>query len=344
MVSLPDVVASNARIPTTLPRNLVVVFAGATTGIGEATLKAFVKYAVAPRIYFLARSPESANRVAEECKLTNPQANFTIIKVDLSTVMQTDRACDEIKAKEKHVNLVVTSAGEVRLDLSPEGLHIALAAAFYTRIRIAQNLLPLLVAASKSSTLARVVNVAGGTKEGQIFTDDLPGLKRPLYRIRGHIISMTTLAMETLSEQAPGVAFVHDYPGTVMTPLVDGVPGWVGICLRLVAFILGGLLARWVCVPIEECGERHVFLGTSAKYPPKQGAAVGVPTLGDVKATNGVDGAKNSGMYSVAWDCEDREKVVEILDGLRKKGTKELVWDHVNGEFERIKAGKGVDE
>lgn len=56
MVSLADVLASNARISGSLPPDLVAIFAGATQGIGAATLKVFVKYAVTPRIYLMARS------------------------------------------------------------------------------------------------------------------------------------------------------------------------------------------------------------------------------------------------------------------------------------------------
>ena len=92
MVCLSQVLASNAQIPSSLPSNLVVVFAGATTGIGKITLKTFVKYAVSPRIYLLARSEESAESVITECRLINPKAEYTIIKVDLSLIKETDEA------------------------------------------------------------------------------------------------------------------------------------------------------------------------------------------------------------------------------------------------------------
>ena len=116
MVSLIDVVASNAQIPTALPKHLVAVFAGATSGIGEITLKTFVKYAVEPRIYLLARNPESAHRVIAECRQLNPQAQYEFIKVDLSSINATDRACQEVKSKEKVINLAMLSAGELSLD------------------------------------------------------------------------------------------------------------------------------------------------------------------------------------------------------------------------------------
>jgi NADP-dependent 3-hydroxy acid dehydrogenase YdfG len=56
MVSLKDVQLSNSRIASELPSHLVAVFVGATSGIGEASLKKFAKYACQPRIYFVGRS------------------------------------------------------------------------------------------------------------------------------------------------------------------------------------------------------------------------------------------------------------------------------------------------
>ncbi|KAF2123032.1 hypothetical protein BDV96DRAFT_639582 [Lophiotrema nucula] len=343
MVSFADVLASNAQIPKSLPPGLVAVFTGATTGIGSYTLKTFVKYAVEPRIYFLARNTISARRVVDECLAINPKAHFEIIKADLSSVRETDRACDEVKAKEKAVNLLEMAAGEARLDraLSEEGLHYFLTTTYYTRIRVAQNLLPLLQTAGATSPLARVVDIAGGTKEGPVDTSDLPALKIPFSQIRGHLCSMHSLALEALAEQAPTVSFIQDFPGSVPSQLYDDIPGWLGYVIRLRFWVIKTLFGRWTCVPTEESGERHVYLGTSARYPPKEGDAIGVPiSKNSREPLKGVDGGFNSGQYSVDWDCEGPgERVINVLDELKKKGVKELVWEHTNGEFERIISG-----
>lgn len=217
-----------------------------------------------------------------------------------------------------------------------EGLHHFLCAAYYTRIRIAQNFLPNLVAASQEGSLARVVDVAGGTKEGEVDVDDLAAMRLPFSRIRGHLTSMHTLSLETLAEQAPSVSFVHDFPGSVATPLADDVPGAVGYLIRAAGFVMKYLLGRWVCVPIDECGERHVFLGTSAKFAPKQGTATGVPLLADMEVGRGSDGAAGSGVYAVDWDCDSRDKPEQVLKGLRKKGVSEVIWKHNMEQFERI--------
>lgn len=113
MVSLKDVLASNAQITTTLPKQLVAIFAGATSGIGESTLKTFVKYAAEPRIYLFARNSASAKRVIAQCRQVNPRGEYIFIKADLSLIKETDRACEEVKQKESLINLIVLSAGEL---------------------------------------------------------------------------------------------------------------------------------------------------------------------------------------------------------------------------------------
>lgn len=58
MVSLTTVRESNARFQSEPSK--VALFVGATSGIGEATLKHFVKNAQAPTVYIVCRSKEAA--------------------------------------------------------------------------------------------------------------------------------------------------------------------------------------------------------------------------------------------------------------------------------------------
>jgi hypothetical protein len=203
-------------------------------------------------------------------------------------------------------------------------------------MRVVQNMLPLLAYAAATSPLARVVNVAGGTKEGPVDTSDLAALRVPFSRIRGHLVSMHTLCLEQLAAQAPTVSFVNDFPGQVRTPLYDDVPGWSGMVMRMLA-ACSWVLQRWLCVPIEECGERHVFMGTSAKYAPGEGEALGMALAEGVEASGPTEKTLRN-VYSVDWHGEGPGKqVMELLQDLRKKGVRELVWEHTNGEFQRIK-------
>jgi NADP-dependent 3-hydroxy acid dehydrogenase YdfG len=117
MVSLSDVRLSNSLISSTLPR-LVAVFVGATSGIGEITLKKFAKYSHQPRAYFVGRSQGAADRIVAECKALNPQGEYIFIKADVSLIRVVDKVCEEIMANEKTLNILFLSAGAPSMDRS----------------------------------------------------------------------------------------------------------------------------------------------------------------------------------------------------------------------------------
>lgn len=111
MVSYTAVKKSNDSIATALPPRLVAVFIGATNGIGEYTLKQFARCTKLPRVYFVGRSQEAGSRIEEECKKLNPDGNFTFIKADTSLIRNVDDVCQNLKSKEKVINLLFLSTG-----------------------------------------------------------------------------------------------------------------------------------------------------------------------------------------------------------------------------------------
>ena len=116
MVALSSIQSSNSLISSTLPPKLVAVFVGATSGIGEATLKQFAKHSIQPRAYFIGRSQDSGDRIAAECKILNPEGEYIFVKADASLIRVVDEVCDMIKAKEKAINILFLSAGVAIMD------------------------------------------------------------------------------------------------------------------------------------------------------------------------------------------------------------------------------------
>lgn len=148
-------------------------------------------------------------------------------------------------------------------------------------------------------------------------------MRVPLPQLRGHLTTLITLGLETIAKTALEVSFVHDYPGTVNTGLyrdMDAPPFDISLS-----------------VPIEECGERHLYLATSAKFPPREGENTAVKVVDGVEGAVGTSGEVGTGLYSVGEDCESASKeVVELLAELREKGMVEEVWRHTDEEFKRI--------
>lgn len=201
-----------------------------------------------------------------------------------------------------------------------EKLHLIAALNYYSRIRIITNLLPLL---QRASSLRRIVTVGGGSKEGKLDLSDLQANKVPLTDIRGHLTSLVTLGLEAVARTVPDISIVHDYPGTVKTPFLDRMPEDM---LKNVEF-----------VPLDECGERHVYLATSAEYPPRDGTEAGVPLQTGAQVSMGSNGEVGSGLYSIDQDGESASlETLKLLADMRNEGIVDRVWEHTDGEFKRI--------
>lgn len=118
MVALPQVLASNEHIASTFPHELVAVFVGGTSGVGEYTVKAFAKYAPKPRAYIIGRSQEAADRIIKECEQLNPNGKFEFMKADVSLLKTVDDVCRQIKSKETTINILFETQGSMAFDKS----------------------------------------------------------------------------------------------------------------------------------------------------------------------------------------------------------------------------------
>jgi NAD(P)-dependent dehydrogenase (short-subunit alcohol dehydrogenase family) len=125
MVSLSTIQSSNSLISSTLPPRLSAVFVGATSGIGETTLKQFARHANKPRAYFLGHSQDAGDRIAAECKAINPRGGgYIFIKANVSLIRVVDEVCKEIKEREKTINILFLNAGVA--DMSRAGMTLSI--------------------------------------------------------------------------------------------------------------------------------------------------------------------------------------------------------------------------
>lgn len=341
MVSLKDVQSSNSRIASDLPQGLVAVFVGATSGVGETSLKQFAKHARRPRVYFVGRSREAGDRIADECRVLNSEGEYFFVQADVSLIRAVDDVCRDIKSKEKAVNLLFLSPGSLISKETSEGLPFGTALITYSRNRFTANLLPLI---QQATSLRRVVTAFAAGKEGSISVDDFPARKVSALSARGHASSLVTLSLEALAKKAPDVTFIHDFPGPVQSNFLRSGQGAAIAVLNGVFKVLSPVMMSFYSA--EECGERHLFLATSARYPASSKGDVvasGVPLKGDVAVATGTDGGQGSGVYSVGLEGESSgSKVLSLLAGFRKEGLVGRFWDHTEGEFRRITGVEAV--
>ncbi|KAK1622600.1 short-chain dehydrogenase/reductase [Colletotrichum phormii] len=312
MVSIQLVNQSNALIAS-LPKGLVAVFIGATSGIGKSTLHHLAQHAQSPRIYSIARPQTVASHEFFLALLranTNPDDSYTILPADHALVSDIDAAMDTILQNETKVDILFLSAGfiafEGRQD-TIEGLDPSMSTRYYSRLRAVQKLLPLL----NNAPRPRVVSVLAAGLEGPMVDEDDLDLRRPgnwgFWPASVQATTMGTLALEVLARENPGVSFVHSMPGMVATPGLERAR-------RFGAVGAGGEMS------VEEAGARGLYLVTSDLYD-SQGRE------GVVRVPGGVECVKKSGggIFLVGPQGE-RVDNEEVLGDMRERGLDERVW------------------
>lgn len=111
MVDLDKIQSSNDQVPTAYPDGLVAVFAGATAGIGETSLREFARHTSKPRVYIIGRSKEACDRLDVDLKQVNPAGQYNFIRSDVSLLRNVDDVCRQISSKEKAINVLFMSQG-----------------------------------------------------------------------------------------------------------------------------------------------------------------------------------------------------------------------------------------
>lgn len=282
---------------------------GGTSGIGESTAREFARYAISPRIYLVGRNQEQAGRIQAELHALNPSSQVKFVQSDITLLKNVDKACTEIQAQEKQVNLLFMTAGFLTLagrTETTEGLDKKLNMNYYSRFRFVHNLLPQLTAAAEAGSLSRSVSVLAAGREAGIILDDL-SLKTHYSSSNAlkHAATMNSLMTSHLAELNPATSFVHMSPGVVKTNMLQnmGFPRWIAAPALF--------LVTPFCVDIKESGERHLYASTSDVFAPKARAG----------------GSGGGGSYLIDWDNSPVGNL-KVLKKYTEEGVAEKVWKH----------------
>ena len=215
---------------------------------------------------------------------------------------------------------------------------------YYSRLRFVDQLLPLLDAATTghSSTSAKVISVyAAGMEDAKknLYLDDL-ALRDPDHYsympMRNHVLHMKTMLFKTLAERHPGVAFIHLYPGLVVTPgfKKNPMPLWFRVVWQIVS-----PLAKITFLEPDEVGERMMSFITSGRFVGlawSEHAEVNGNSITAAKATTGKIGG---GAYAAKYTGEEYS-TTSHYDELRSEGFQTKAWDHLMTAFKEIGNGR----
>ena len=319
MVAFEVVKQSNAQL-SKLPRGLVAVFVGATSGIGLESLQYFAQHTTAPRIYSVSRPQKATEHkgILDSLRQLNPSGSYNLIEADVSLISDADKIAKAVAEKETKVDLLYMSPGfmpfEGRFN-TKEGLDPSMTTRYYSRERTLEKLLPLLNSEDASSP--RVVSVLAGGMEAPLNESDLD-LREPsnwsYWNASVHSATMMTLSFERIAQENPRLSLVHWYPGAVSTP---------GLA-RANSF---GMHPPNPMTQ-HESGQRGVFHATSDRYS-NHGSLIPTP--------EGLDAAPKTGggiwLLDPQGDVVDNEKV---LVDLRKNGLPEKVWKFTRDIFASV--------
>ncbi|KAI5243976.1 hypothetical protein E4T42_07263 [Aureobasidium subglaciale] len=344
MVKLDIITTANAAFIKQQP--LTAVFVGATSGIGEFTVRELCKTHGSDgpglRIILVGRNAKAAHAIIHDCQVLCPSSEFHFVQLDdLSLLRSVDQACEKIKTilnatNKPAVDLLIQSQGKVefggRID-TKEGLDRSMSLLYYSRARFITNLLSHLLASSLP-TGAKVISIyaAGSETWGTLHGNDL-SLSQPgnysFGNCRTHAVAMKTMFFESLAEKHAGkLALIHIYPGLVVHGGFENsdFPLWFKIVWKIVKpftkFFPNYSTA-------EVIGQKVLFLATE-RYPARgKGNVEGV--------VEGTDGVEGGGAYSVTYTDETND-VSKFYQKLRGQGFKEDVLRHTDQVFGDINA------
>ncbi|KAG9023820.1 hypothetical protein FS837_005620 [Tulasnella sp. UAMH 9824] len=255
-LSLDQVRASNAT--ATWSYRPTAVFVGGTSGIGEATARAFAQATKGfAHIVIIGRSRSRGEAIIKALpKTTDSKYDFVSCDVtDMRNIVNTSKELKEKLNITKINYLALSQGGNPLLPDHPSlnGIDRRMVLEFYSRWKFIDELLPLLNTAANKGEEARVLIIKGSTAQQPIDPDDFGFRKNPstaLAQTKATCV-YNNMMVEEYSKLYPKLSFCHMYPGLVNTPAFDTVLWWQKP-LVLVAKLL-------FMISPEESGQRLLF-------------------------------------------------------------------------------------
>ncbi|KAJ7615421.1 NAD(P)-binding protein [Roridomyces roridus] len=226
MPSLSTVSAFNARFTPSygIP---VAIFVGGTSGIGQGMAEAFARHTKGnAQIVLVGRNRAAAEAIlARFPKPTVGGVKHEFVECDVSLMKNVRLTASELLTRFPKINFLALSAGVLTLNgrnETEEGIDRKLAVHYYGRWRFIRDLMPALEAAHQAGEDAKVVSVLAAKHGGKIDLDDL-GLKKHFSVFNAAMAGPTynDCMVKGFADRHPGLSFIHSYPGSVNTGLLQ---------------------------------------------------------------------------------------------------------------------------
>lgn len=176
MPSITEVRAANAAHK--FPYVPVALFAGGTSGIGQAMAEEFAKLTKGnAHIIILGRNRAAAeDTISRFPKPTSPEAIHEFVQCDVSLMKNVAKTTQDLLSRLPRLNYLVLSTAALDFkgrDDTEEGIPRKMAIFYYGRWKIVYDLIPLLQKAKDNGQAASVMSILSPLRSGKIDLDDL---------------------------------------------------------------------------------------------------------------------------------------------------------------------------
>ena len=201
----------------------ICVVTGATNGIGRATAIGLAK--LGAKVVIVARNQSKAAEVVAKILQIPGAPTPAIVLADLTEMKQVCRACDEIRTRFDHVDILINNAAGLfdTYHESSEGIEDAYAVNHLAVFLLTLSLHPSL----KKAPHPRVVIVSSNVHEKAVYIRDYLSLVKPKYawsQVYAQTKLRTMIFTRALSERwkNDGITVNSVHPGMVDTGLMGG--------------------------------------------------------------------------------------------------------------------------
>lgn len=111
MVGATEIAENNVAYTNEQHTGLVCVFAGATAGIGRATLERLATMVHSSTFYILGRNKQRHAAWLDHLRATSSNSKFIYVEAQASLISDIDEACDQILSAEERVDILCMSPG-----------------------------------------------------------------------------------------------------------------------------------------------------------------------------------------------------------------------------------------
>ncbi|KAI5665170.1 hypothetical protein M9H77_24493 [Catharanthus roseus] len=140
---------------------LTAIITGATSGIGAETARVLAKRGV--RIIIPARNLKKAAIVKENILREIPEADITLLEIDLSSIASVNRFCSQFLSLGFPLNILINNAGKFsqKLEFSEDKIEMTFATNYLGHFLMTEMLMEKMIeTAAQSGIEGRIVNVS----------------------------------------------------------------------------------------------------------------------------------------------------------------------------------------